>query len=378
MARRFGNNRNKGNNGNNNSNKGNNSWIDGRLLSFGADDFSSLLDDGFSVRNIKKYDFDKSEESVKEESPRKSGKNEEYREILQDFVDDIIDNKTDGSAVREIIDKNFIDVCDVMIHYYERKYDNIIDTMNEVIKVMTTNRFSESLLAVISQDYKMDDWGQYKRNIAKVISIVLQTSSDEITESAQNNYIEIITDYIYNGEIAELVNGTGIYEDAVIDLFITIPDFGTKMNMADINASYNNFAATIIRYYDELINYADKDFLKDLFYKIFPDIDGQAARVVGKCLSNADPDFKGTEEQIDVMVRLFDEYVKMLYEVLNDNEISEISNTLTFIATTLEKNGKKMDDIIFNLEDAWEYNNIRKAYFQLTRTNNSKCERYFR
>ena len=375
-------NRNYGNNNpstSNNNNRGGSGWVDGRLLAFNSEDFTDILSDGFSIRNVKRYDFDKKNEDAKEDKPvrEKVTKNAEQRETLQAFVDDITDNKTDSSALKDIITNQFIGVCEIMVNYYENKFNNIVDVMNAVIKVMTTNRFTETLLSVISDDYNMENWDIYKRTIAKTISIILQTSSDKISENAQNNYIEMITEYIYPGEIAELVNGTGIYEDAVIDLFITIPEFGNKMNMADINATYANFAATIIRYYDELSAYADKDFLKDLFYKIFPDIDGQAAKVVGKCLSSVDPDFNATQEQLDVMIPLFDEYVKMLYEVLNDNEISDIQNTLIYIATTLEKSGKTMDDIIFDVEDAWEYPNIRKAYFQVSRTN-AKCEKYFR
>ena len=375
-------NRNYGNNNpstSNNNNRGGSGWVDGRLLAFNNEDFTDILNDGFSIRNVKRYDFDKKNEDAKEDKPvrEKATKNAEQRETLQVFVDDITDNKTDSSALKDIITNQFIGVCEIMANYYENKFNNIVDVMNAVIKVMTTNRFTETLLSVISDDYNMENWDVYKRTIAKTISIVLQTSSDKISENAQNNYIEMITEYIYPGEIAELVNGTGIYEDAVIDLFITIPEFGNKMNMADINATYSNFATTIIRYYDELAAYADKDFLKNLFYKIFPDIDGQAAKVVGKCLSSVDPDFNATQEQLDVMIPLFDEYVKMLYDVLNDNEISDIQNTLIYIATTLEKSGKTMDDIIFDVEDAWEYSNIRKAYFQVSRTN-AKCEKYFR
>ena len=279
--------------------------------------------------------------------------------VLDDFVDEYVKNKSDVSVINNLMAVQFAGVAKIMSQYYEKKFADIADSMNNVIKLMTTKTFAIGLMSLIKKkDEVFDDWGDVKRNIAALISLALETSHMKMVEETKSIYVEIIAEHIWDFEVKELQAKFKLTDDAAIDLLIGVPKFGCNMSDTEIRSQYDTLLSMLLNHGKCAINYLDAEHQKELFYYLFKDDNRIAIKAAGQCLGDEMLSFEEAEDEA-----LYQEYVKMLYQVVDEHDLDEIRSVLRFIVKKRsDMADKEMDTVtVFDVNTALEYENIKKA-----------------
>lgn len=278
---------------------------------------------------------------------------------LDDFVEKYTTNKSDSTYIQALLGAEYVKVAEIMEHYYDNAYQSIIESMNNVIKLMTAKTFALNLLgAVKKKDEVFDDWNYARQPIAALIALALDTHHMKMITDTKLFYVEIISEHIYDFEIKEIQSKFNLSEDAATDLVISAPSFGQDMVDAEIRHQYGAILSMLINHGKSAMEYMSAENQKELFYYIFKDEDRIAVKAVGQCLGD---ELIAFEEEADEA--LYNEYVKMLYMVLNEHDLDEIRVVLRYIVKVragIKKEGK--DTItIFDVKKAVEYDNIKTA-----------------
>ena len=288
--------------------------------------------------------------------------------LLDDFTKSFADNKTNATGLYSLLSKEFPTVAGIISSkYYNPKYEAHIESMNKVITIMTTKLFATALLTVV-KDKMIDDFDEVKSDIASVITVALDSSSNKMRDDTISLYVEIVSEHIWELEIKDMMSTIGVDEDAAIDIVLAIPTFKKKMTELQLKNAAPRFLAILVDHAETMIDTMDADNQKKLFYYIFPDIDRQALKVIGKCLS-----YELINQTDERVAALYNQYQRALYEMLDDNDISDIKYTLKFLVSEMARNEELHRDapIVFDPNTAINYDNIRKAIVDLVSSDES-------
>lgn len=353
-----GNNRRNNNSDKRNNNRNNNQSKTPR--SYLGTNFASHMIGGFgpSITKTVKKEKAKEAETPDNNQDAEAKYLEDCKNLLDEFVQTYKDNKTNPNVLNDLMDDKFIEVCEVMDKYYDKGMESIVSSMNSILVLSTIKAFSITVNNFMSRkDEVIDDFNSVKRYIAGFLSLALETNHNRMMSDTKSIYIDIITD-IYEFEVKDLSIRFNLTEDAILDLLIGIPHFGEDMTISQIKSCYDNFLEMLINHGRSAIDYMNAEHQKELFYYLFKDADGIAVKAAGQCLS--DPRIVFDDEQDQA---LYQEYIKMLYEVVNEHDINEIKMVIRFIITTRERMKKVNEGEItaFDVKEALEYENIKTA-----------------
>lgn len=353
-----GNNRRNSNSDKRNNNRNNNRSQTPR--SYLGTNFASHMIGGFGPSITKTVKEEKAKEAETPDNNQDSEAKylEDCKNLLDEFVQTYKDNKTNPNVLNDLMDDKFIEICKVMDKYYDKGMESIVSSMNSILVLSTIKAFSITVNNFMSRkDEVIDDFNSVKRYIAGFLSLALETNHNRMMSDTKSIYIDIITD-IYEFEVKDLSIRFNLTEDAILDLLIGIPHFGEDMTISQIKSCYDNFLEMLINHGRSAIDYMNAEHQKELFYYLFKDADGIAVKAAGQCLS--DPRIVFDDEQDQA---LYQEYIKMLYEVVNEHDINEIKMVIRFIITTRERMKKVNEGEItaFDVKEALEYENIKTA-----------------
>ena len=367
--------RNRSNTGNNNRRSGNNNNRGTSMRGLRLDRYASLLSRGpFGTPGNKTNSKSSTRvEKVKNQKNNKQNVTDEAvilaQATLDDFVEKYAENKSDSTYIQTLLGDDFGAVAEVMRHYYDTAYNNTIESMNNVIKLMTAKTFALNLLsAVKKKDEVFNDWDTIKMPIAALISLALDTHHTKMISDTKMFYVEIISEHIYNFEIKEIMTKFKLSEDAATDLIIGAPSFGQDMTDVDIKHYYGTILNMLINHGKSAMDYMNAENQRNLFYHIFKDDNRVAIKAVAHCFGDEMIVF---EEEADEA--LYTEYVKMLYDVLNEHDLDDIRFVLRYIVKVragIQKEGK--DTItVFDVKKAVEYENIKTALLDYIESSDS-------
>ena len=278
--------------------------------------------------------------------------------LLDDFVENYTKNKVDSAYVSNLLVTQFIDVAKAMEHYYDGAYKNILDSMNNVIRLMTTKSFAINALNVIkNHEENFPNWEEARESIAFVVSLMLECYHTKMIEETKLMYVEII-EIIWGFEIKEISDQFHLTEDAVFDLVVGVPYFGRIMSDSAIRNSYQAMLNMLINHGGAAREYLNSENQRKLFYKLFPDVERVAIKAVGNCLCDELISFDEDEDEA-----LYNEYVEMLYNILNEHDVEDIRFVLRFVVKTRSRMAAECKDTVtvFNTERAVTYDNIKKV-----------------
>lgn len=353
------NNRQNNNSGkrNNNNNRTNNQP---KPRSYLGTNFASHMIMGFGPSIVKTTREEKAKEAEANVETQTTEEKylDECKTLLDDFVQTYKDNKTNPNVLNDLMDEKFVRVCEIMDKYYDKEMESIVSSMNNILTLSTIKAFSVTVNTFMSRkDEVIEDFNAVKRTIASFLSLALETNHNRMMSDTKSVYIDIITD-IYEFEVKDLSIRFNLTEDAILDLLIGIPHFGENMTSSQIKSCYDSFLEMLINHGRSAIDYMTAEHQKELFYYLFKDSDGIAVKAAGQCLS--DPRIVFDDEQDQA---LYKEYIKMLYDVVNEHDINEIKMVLRFIVNTRERMQKKNEGEItaFDVNEALEYENIKTA-----------------
>lgn len=352
------NNRRNNNSGNRNNNRNDNQKQPSR--SYLGTKFASGMIGGFgpSITKTIKEEKAKTTETSDDNQDTEAKYLDDCKTLLDNFVQTYKDNKTNPNVLNDLMNDHFIEVCKVMDKYYDKGMEPIMSSMNNILVLSTIKAFSITVNNFMSRkDEIIDDFDTVKRYIASFLSLALETNHNRMMTDTKSVYVEIITD-IYSFEVKDLSIRFNLSEDAILDLLIGIPHFGEDMTSSQIKSCYDTFLEMLINHGRSAIDYMTAEHQKELFYYLFKDADGIAVKAAGQCLSDPRIVFDDDQDQV-----LYKEYIKMLYEVINEHDINEIKMVLRFIVNTRERMAKADEGNItsFDVSEALEYDNIKTA-----------------
>lgn len=354
---RMNNNNNRQNNNSGNRNNNNNNQRTQR--SFLGSNFSvGMMNFGSSIATVKEEKSTEQVETSDNNQDAEAKYLDDCKNLLDEFVQSYKDNKTNPNVLDDLMNEHFIDVCKIMDKYYDKGMEPIVSSMNNILTLSTIKAFSITVNNFMSRkDEVIEDFNAVKKYIASFLSLALETNHSRMMSDTKSIYVDIITN-IYNFEVKDLSVRFNLSEDAILDLLVGVPHFGENMTSSQIKSCYDSFLEMLINHGKSAIDYMTAEHQKELFYYLFKDEDGIAVKAAGQCLS--DPRIVFDEEQDQA---LYQEYIKMLYEVVNEHDIGEIKMVLRFIVNTRERMAKKGDGDItaFDVKEALEYENIKTA-----------------
>lgn len=283
---------------------------------------------------------------------------------LQDFVAAFIENKSNTNELYNLIGRDFMDIAKLITsRYFDIKYSDAVQDMNKVLTLFTTQVAAISLGNSIREGVFGDLDEVEKATVGAFISLLLDTCESQMVDKTIVMYVDIVSEVLYPTQVKEMSSTLGISEEAAIDMIIAVPYFGRTMTGSQLAAYAPKFLSVLIDYSEEMINTMTAENQKDWFYFVFPDINHQSIKVAGRCLAEELITFTD-----DKHIALYNEYVKMLYMVLHDNDICDITMSLKFIVKEIARRNTlhKNDPIIFSAKYAADCSeNIKKALIEL-------------
>ena len=281
--------------------------------------------------------------------------------LLESFVKNYIDNKTNSTEIRAIIAKNLKDVANIVsTKYFDNKYNNAVVSMNKVLKLMETRLFSTTLIVMVKDGIFEDEWDEIRSDLAGLISIALDTSYSRMRDETVAAYVEIVAEYVYPNEIKEMTTLLGIDEDTAVDIVLAIPYFGKEFTEIQLRNYAPKFWAIINEHSDLLIDTMDATNQMRLFYYIFPDKENnQLKKAIGKCLTY---EYLNIPEDNKKAIALYKEYNTALYMMLDELDIEDIQYVLKFVNNEVDKNEQRAGNaLVYDESLALHFENIAKA-----------------
>lgn len=298
-------------------------------------------------------------ESTKSKSNEDSYKVSIDQAVLDDFVEMYVKNKSNVEVVVELLSKQLIDIGTIMQNYYNPAYKDITESMNNVIRLLTTRAFAVNLLTLVKDaESVFEYWDEDRRIIGELISLTFETRHKIIAEETKAIYMEILTDYVWTFELTELQSKFVLSQDAALDLVIGIPKFGRPMTDGEIRRTYTSFIDLLINHGAAASNYLTDEHQKELFYYLYRDDNKNAIKAVAYCLSAELLEFENDEDQ-----ELYKQYLSMLYKVVDEHDIEDIRIVLRQVRKAKAKliaDGTETTTV-FETNVAVGYDNIRTA-----------------
>lgn len=285
-------------------------------------------------------------------------------ECLEDFIDNYLDEEVQRSFgnQKDLIATYLIPVSKILYNYYDPKYVKLVDDMNSVLKIMSTEIFTQSLRAVLRERITDQDdpegffseWNEDYQYVGFVVSLVLGTRRAAMSDETEEIYIDTIGPGIWSTEVAEMMSTIHVTKELATDLMLKTPMLYDRMDNCHIQIFYRGFLDSIITHADDNVKMLDYTMQTKLFNYLY----GRgktAAKVIGKCFVDMPRETFRSEAEKAV----YGEYCKMLYSKLNNFDIDRIRYVLRFISKC--KNKEPDAPMVFNSETALEYSNIAKA-----------------
>lgn len=296
---------------------------------------------------------------------------ESIKECLSGFVSSVQKNVDKPSEIKSIIEESFGDVAAAMKYYYDSRMEDCLPEMNKVLDIMSTNQFANILLSVLKQN-SFDDWGEMWKDVAFLISILLETSAAKMKEGTVQVYVSDIlaSSGMWKTEIEQMVNTIGISEELATDLVIGLPVKAEDMTDLFMRSTYRSFLDAIIENADDNIEILDNVAQRKLFDFFFNE-NGKsgklASKIIGRYLADEDLDGLSATESI-----IYGEFKQMLFKKLDSYDISNIEFVIQYIVDQKKRGHKNM---VFDVARASEYDSIRKAIVQVM-TNDESTKEY--
>lgn len=296
---------------------------------------------------------------------------ESVKETLSRFVDDIQKNIDKPSEIKDIIENQFENVASAMRHYYDQRMEDCLPEMNKVLDIMSTNQFANILLGLLKQNCFEDDWDDMWKDVALLISILLDTSASKMKDGTVQIYLTDIlaTSGMWKTEIDQMADTIGITEDLAIDLVVGLPVKAEDMTDLLMRATYQNFLKAILAHADDNLDILDNNTQRKLFDFFFNE-NGKsgklASKVIGRYLAEEDLDGLDTAESI-----IYGEFKQMLLKKLDSYDVNNIVFVIKYVVEQ-KKHGAK--NVIFDVKKASEYDTIRKAVVQVISNDESAKE----
>ena len=295
---------------------------------------------------------------------------ESVNEVLSDFVNNIQKNIDKPSEIKEIIEDSFEDVAAAMRYYYDERMEECLPVMNKVLDIMTTNQFANILLGVLKQD-PFDNWDDMWKDVALLISILLETSSNKMKEGTIQIYVNDILagNGMWKTEIDQMVDTIGITEDLAIELVIGLPVKAEDMTDLLMRSTYQSFLNAILTNAEdniEILNNQAQRKLFDFFFNENGKSGKLASKVIGRYLADEDLDGLTSVESL-----IYGEFKQMLLEKLDSYDVNNIAFVIRYIVDQ-KKHGVK--NTMFDVTKASEYDTIRKAIVQVISNDESAKE----
>lgn len=295
---------------------------------------------------------------------------ESIKEVLSGFVNSVQKNIDKPSEIKSIIEESFDDVAAAMKYYYDTRMEDCIPFANKVLDIMSTNQFANILLSVLKQN-SFDDWDVMWKDVALLISILLETSTAKMKEGTVQIYVSDIlaSSGMWKTEIDQMVNTIGITEELATDLVIGLPVKAEDMTDLLMRSTYRAFLEAIIEHAEDNIEILDSQTQRKLFDFFFNE-NGKsgklASKIIGRYLADEDLDgLQGVESLI------YGEFKQMLLKKLDSYDVQNIVFVIKYIVDQRKHGNKNM---IFNVEKASEYDTIRKAIVQVVSNDESAKE----
>lgn len=295
-----------------------------------------------------------------EKKEQKSSAVKEDIKFVEDFNTEFADNKTNSEALCSILNKGVMQVANIIAtKYFDNRYESGVAVFNRTLKIMTTKLFATNLLTCVKTGVFEEDWEETKADLAALISLALDTSSNSMKDETIGIYVEIVSEHIWQNEIKEMCNLIGLDEESAIDTAIAIPYFGKTMTELELKQYVPKFWAVIQEHAEELIDTMDAENQKKLFYFLFPQRDNrQLQKAIGKCLT-----YELVEQPDDKSKALYEQYQEALYLMLNELDIEDIEYVLKFVNKEVARRKGLHNDapIIYDELKAADYDDVRKA-----------------
>ena len=180
-----------------------------------------------------------------------------------------------------------------------------------------------------------------------------------------STYIDIIVDIVADIDIKLMVDTYGISEDTALDFVVTIPvSVSGIKNDSDIKQFARKFIDVILTDSDDCMKNMDTVLQKKVFKDFFNDPNNGTMKAVGQCMTSSKIILPESDGQVDQNKEtLLNCYDDMLYEIMDENDMPAIKMVLRFIIKELKYRDTHNIDvpIIFNIDKAMTYTNIRKA-----------------
>lgn len=329
-------------------------------------------DNGYSNQDIKVNDNrgdnnhrnnDHAQDKRNNNEPRKSDV-QVCTEMLTEFVNTYAANKMNSVVAKNIISEKFSEVARWMAQYNNDKYNDAINSMNRVIILMSTENFSKMLMTVLKEGTLVET-NTCKADILRLFNLILDVNSEKITEDVMSTYIDIIVDIVADIDIKLMVDTYGISEDTALDFVVTIPvSVSGIKNDSDIKQFARKFIDVILTDSDDCMKNMDTVLQKKVFKDFFNDPNNGTMKAVGQCMTSSKIILPESDGQVDQNKEtLLNCYDDMLYEIMDENDMPAIKMVLRFIIKELKYRDTHNIDvpIIFNIDKAMTYTNIRKA-----------------
>lgn len=285
---------------------------------------------------------------------------DEY-EFMENFLNDYDSALTSMSQQKEIIHDCIIPLARITTNYYNNKYSDVRGSMDSVFQIMTTEIFAKSLLAVLKQcirdDNDWDDtfsqWDDDYETVGYMISILLGTKRTSMTEEVEDLYKRSIGAGIYKAEINSIVKKTHVTEELATDLMLRNPIVADHMKDFHIATFYQSFLSSMILHAEDNVEILDRETQGKLFKFLYGD-SKVAAKIIGRYMSQPEKTDLGAIEKM-----IYTEFKCMLYDKLNQMDISTIEYVLGFIVKQKQELGDAK--ILFEFDKAAEYPNLNRA-----------------
>lgn len=311
---------------------------------------SSYLDDSMDDSN-----------SSNERKPAKL----DQRTIELDEFCDAFASTTDYRQIRTMVQDDLPEVIKAMNYYYSNNsFDEKTAILNKFVKIVCTSKFANALASVMDSRVWLDDgtWDDIWMSVATSISIALETNYERMHSDVVRSYVRDMLPRIWQPEITDIARRTGVTRDLALDLLIAIPmvNAGKKWSNTTIGVYYDRFVDKMLVHADDnmdILNWEIQGILFDIF---FDNKNQTNLKVIGRYL--AGPRIQPTGETVKDAV--YNEFIKMLYNKLNEFDIKEIGWCLEFVANNLQAldiAGKKLENPVFSFAECKKYDNVMKG-----------------
>lgn len=286
---------------------------------------------------------------------------ESIKEVLSGFASSIQKNVDKPSEIKSIIEESFDDVAAAMKYYYDSRMEDCLPEMNKVLDIMSTNQFANILLSVLKQN-SFEDWEEMWKDVALLISILLETSAAKMKEGTVQIYVTDIlsSSGMWKTEIDQMVNTLGITEELATDLVIGLPVKAEDMTDLLMRSTYRSFLEAIIENAEDNIEILNNQTQRKLFEFFFNE-NGKSGKLASKIIGRylADEDLEGLTSAESL---IYGEFKQMLLTKLDSYDVQNIVFVIKYIVEQ-KKHGNK--NMVFDVTKASEYDTIRKAIVQV-------------